>query len=100
MAVSERAWKKMKANPAAPRGSYLSILDWENAWSRETRFPSNVSVPLIYALDAALDLYLAEGPRAVWARHERTGKDLVGLELQIGRAALVVGRDAAFSRSA
>jgi pyridoxamine--pyruvate transaminase len=74
MAVSERAWKKMKANPAAPRGSYLSILDWENAWSRETRFPCNISVPLIYALDAALDLYLAEGPQAVWARHELTGK--------------------------
>jgi pyridoxamine---pyruvate transaminase len=74
MAVSERAWKKMKANPDAPRGSYLSLLDWENAWSRETRFPSNISVPLIYALDAALDLYLAEGPQAVWARHALTGK--------------------------
>jgi pyridoxamine--pyruvate transaminase len=74
MGVSERAWKKMKANPMAPRGSYLSILDWEDAWSRETRFPANVSVPLIYALDAALDLYLAEGPEAVWARHARTGK--------------------------
>jgi pyridoxamine--pyruvate transaminase len=74
MGVSERAWKKIKANPMAPRGSYLSILDWENAWSRETRFPANVSVPLIYALDAALDLYLAEGPEAVWARHARTGR--------------------------
>jgi pyridoxamine--pyruvate transaminase len=74
VAVSERAWKKIKANPMAPRGSYLSILDWENAWSRETRFPANVSVPLVYGLDAALDLYLAEGPEAVWARHARTGR--------------------------
>jgi pyridoxamine---pyruvate transaminase len=74
MSISERAWAKIKSNPQAPRGSYLSILDWENAWSRNTRFPSNVSVPLVYALDAALDLYLAEGPEAVWARHALTGK--------------------------
>jgi len=72
--VSERAWKKIKSNPQAPRSSYLSLLDWENAWSRDTRFPANVSVPLVYALDAALDLYLAEGPEAVWARHALTGK--------------------------
>jgi pyridoxamine--pyruvate transaminase len=74
MSVSERAWHKIKSNPQAPIASYLSILDWENAWSRDTRFPSNVSVPLVYALDAALDLYLAEGPEAVWARHALTGK--------------------------
>jgi pyridoxamine--pyruvate transaminase len=74
MGVSERAWKKMKANPMAPRESYLSILDWEDAWRRDSRFPSNVSVPLIYALDAALDLYLSEGPADVWARHARTGR--------------------------
>jgi pyridoxamine--pyruvate transaminase len=87
MSVSERAWRKIKSNPQAPSGSYLSILDWENAWSRDTRFPSNVSVPLVYALDAALDLYLAEGPEAVWARHALTGKvcragiHAMGLEL-------------------
>src|SRR5262249_33626821 len=28
----------------------------------------------VYALDAALDLYLAEGPEAVWARHALTAK--------------------------
>ena len=39
MGVSDRAWAKMKANPAAPRASVLSIVDWENAWSRRQAVP-------------------------------------------------------------
>lgn len=72
--VSDRAWAKMKANPAAPRASMLSILDWENAWSRKEPFPFTPSVAEINGLDVALDLYLAEGPEAVWARHALTAK--------------------------
>ena len=74
LGVSERAWAKMKANPAAPRASMLSIVDWENAWSREKPFPFTPSVAEINGLDAALDLYLAEGPEAVWARHALTAR--------------------------
>ena len=70
--VSPRAWEKMKANPAAPRDSVLSILDWEHAWRRDRPFPFTPSVAEINALDAALDLYLDEGPEAVWARHALT----------------------------
>jgi pyridoxamine--pyruvate transaminase len=70
--VSPRAWRKMKANPAAPRDSVLSILDWEHAWRRDRPFPFTPSVSEINGLDAALDLYLAEGPEQVWARHART----------------------------
>jgi pyridoxamine---pyruvate transaminase len=62
----------MKANPAAPRDSILSILDWEEAWRRERPFPFTPSVSEINGLDAALDLYLAEGPEQVWARHALT----------------------------
>lgn len=72
LAVSDRAWAKMKANPLAPRASMLSILDWENAWSRDKPFPFTPSVAEMNGLDAALDLYLAEGPEAVWARHALT----------------------------
>jgi pyridoxamine--pyruvate transaminase len=72
LGVSERAWDKMKANPAAPRASMLSILDWENAWRRDQPFPFTPSVAEINGLDAALDLYLAEGPEKVWARHALT----------------------------
>ena len=70
--VSPRAWDKMHRNPAAPKDSILSILDWEHAWSRERPFPFTPSVAEINGLDAALDLYLAEGPEAVWARHALT----------------------------
>jgi pyridoxamine---pyruvate transaminase len=72
LGVSPRAWQKMKANKDAPRDSILSILDWEEAWRRDRPFPFTPSVSEINGLDAALDLYLAEGPEQVWARHALT----------------------------
>jgi pyridoxamine---pyruvate transaminase len=70
--VTPRAWEKMKSNPDAPRDSILSILDWEHAWRRDRPFPFTPSVSEINGLDAALDLYLTEGPEQVWARHALT----------------------------
>jgi pyridoxamine--pyruvate transaminase len=70
--VTPRAWEKMKANPHAPRDSMLSILDWEHAWRRDRPFPFTPSVSEMNGLDAALDLYLNEGPERVWARHALT----------------------------
>jgi pyridoxamine--pyruvate transaminase len=70
--VTPRAWEKMRSNPDAPRDSMLSILDWEHAWRRDRPFPFTPSVSEINGLDAALDLYLAEGPEQVWARHALT----------------------------
>ncbi len=87
MAVSDRGWARMKANPAAPRASMLSILDWEKAWSHTEPFPFTPSVAEINGLDVALDLYLNEGPEKVWARHAltakatRAGAKAMGLEL-------------------
>ena len=52
----------------------LSILDWENAWSRDQPFPFTPSVAEMNGLDAALDVYLAEGPEAVWKRHALTAR--------------------------
>ena len=72
LGVTPRAWEKMKGNPAAPRDSMLSILDWEHAWRRDRPFPFTPSVSEINGLDAALDLYLTEGPEQVWARHAVT----------------------------
>ncbi|SDB24194.1 pyridoxamine--pyruvate transaminase [Bauldia litoralis] len=94
LGVSERAWQKMKDNPAAPRASMLSILDWENAWSRDEAFPFTPSVAEVNGLDVALDLYLAEGPEAVWARHAltaaatRAGILAMGLDLWAADAAI------------
>lgn len=72
--ISPRGWEKMKANPAAPKASMLSIVDWENAWRRDRGFPFTPSVAEINGLDAALDLYLGEGPEQVWARHDLTAR--------------------------
>jgi pyridoxamine--pyruvate transaminase len=76
LGVSARAWRKMKANPKAPRASMLSILDWEHAWSKDQAFPFTPSSAEVNGLDAALDLYLAEGAEAVWHRHDVTAKAL------------------------
>src|ERR1700722_9442913 len=87
LGVSPRAWQKMKANPLAPRDSILSILDWELASRRDRPFPFTPSVSEINGLDAALDLYLTEGPEQVWARHAvtaaacRAGVVAMGLRL-------------------
>jgi len=94
LGVSDRAWRKMKDNPAAPTASMLSILDWENAWSRDEPFPFTPSVAEMNGLDVALDLYLKEGPEAVWARHAltaaatRAGLKAMGLDLWAAREAI------------
>src|SRR5580693_7415929 len=72
--VTPRAWDKMKKNPTAPRDSILSYLDWEHAARRDRPFPFTPSVAEMNGLDAALDLYLAEGPEHVWQRHALTAK--------------------------
>lgn len=92
--ISDRAWAKMKANPAAPRASMLSILDWEKAWSSTEPFPFTPSVAEMNGLDVALDLYLGEGPEAVWARHAltaeatRAGIRAMGLGIWAAREAI------------
>ena len=71
-AVSPAAWAKIDANPDAPFASMLSLKDWRHAWRRTEPFPFTPSVAEMNGLGAALDLYLAEGPEAVWARHALT----------------------------
>jgi pyridoxamine--pyruvate transaminase len=74
MAVSDRAWKHMEANPKTPRASVLSLLDWKDAWSKDNPFPFTPSISEVNGLDAAFDLYLEEGPAKVWHRHALTAK--------------------------
>ncbi|HWA44550.1 MAG TPA: alanine--glyoxylate aminotransferase family protein [Hypericibacter adhaerens] len=91
MAVSDRAWKHMEANPKAPRASILSLLDWKEAWRHDKPFPFTPSVAEVNGLDGAIDLYLAEGPEAVWKRHAltaqacRAGIKAMGLSLWAAR---------------
>ncbi|MGD0604103.1 MAG: alanine--glyoxylate aminotransferase family protein [Streptosporangiaceae bacterium] len=85
--VSEAAWAHMAANPAAPRGSALSILDWRDAHHADRPFPFTPPVTDIYGLRACLEQYLAEGPEAVRRRHRtaaraaRAGAQALGLTL-------------------
>jgi pyridoxamine---pyruvate transaminase len=85
--VSEAAWAHMAANPRAPRGSILSILDWRDAHLASAPFPFTPSISDIYGLHACLGQYLAEGPDAVQRRHAaaaaaaRAGAQALGLTL-------------------
>ena len=85
--VSEAAWAHMAANPAAPRGSALSILDWRDAHLADRPFPFTPSVTDIYGLRACLEQYLHEGAEAVRRRHRaaaqatRAGVEALGLTL-------------------
>lgn len=72
-AVSEQAWRRVDNNPAAPRSSTLSVLDWADGWLRtdRSRIPGTPSVLETRALLAALRRVHAEGIDAVELRHRR-----------------------------
>jgi pyridoxamine---pyruvate transaminase len=71
LAISEQAWAMIDANPRAPRGSFLSILDWREQWHGQGRFPFTPSVSDLNGVNKAADLLLAEGLDASQARHAR-----------------------------
>ncbi|GGW94490.1 pyridoxal-phosphate-dependent aminotransferase family protein [Streptomyces chryseus] len=71
VSVSERAWERFAANPAAPRRSYLSLLDWKERWidgGRKALLHAPAQLEML-ALEACLDRIEAEGLGAVEARH-------------------------------
>ncbi len=74
LAVSQAAWAHMEANPDCPRASVLSLVDWKDAWSKDQPFPFTPAIAEVYGLDAALDIYLEEGPETVWRRHAATAR--------------------------
>ncbi|WP_329490061.1 aminotransferase class V-fold PLP-dependent enzyme [Kitasatospora sp. NBC_01246] len=71
VSVSERAWERIAANPAAPRRSYLSLLDWKERWTDagRTTLPHAPAQLEMLALGACLDRIAAAGLPAVIARH-------------------------------
>ena len=54
--VSEEAWKAIEANPEAPRGTFLSLLDWRETWiaSEGKKFPYTPSVSDVFGVHAAV----------------------------------------------
>jgi pyridoxamine--pyruvate transaminase len=87
MTVSAAAWERIRANPAAPRASFLSMLDWKEQWIDGNKFPFTPSVSELYGVEASVDELLAEGLEASIERHERSaaacraGARAMGLEL-------------------
>jgi pyridoxamine--pyruvate transaminase len=89
MTVSDEAWERIRTNPSAPRGSFLSLLDWKERWidGGRTAFPYTPSVSDVNGVDAAcgelLELGLMESislhHRA--ARATRAGIKAMGVEL-------------------
>ncbi|MGW2211368.1 pyridoxal-phosphate-dependent aminotransferase family protein [Streptomyces sp. NPDC001781] len=71
ISVSERAWERMAANPAAPRRSYLSLLDWKERWIDAGRkaLPHAPAQLEMLALEACVERIEADGLDAVTARH-------------------------------
>jgi aspartate aminotransferase-like enzyme len=71
VSVSERAWARMAANPAAPRRSYLSLLDWKERWidgGRTALLHAPAQLEML-ALEACVERIEADGPETVMARH-------------------------------
>ena len=87
VSVSDQAWDVIEHNPAAPRGSYLSLLDWRERWHGKEQFPYTPFAAAIQALAAACEQALEEGLDACIARHAaaaracRAGAAAMGLAL-------------------
>jgi len=87
IAVSPQAWALIDGNPAAPRGSFLSLLDWREQWHGAGKFPFTPSVSEVNGVEAAADRLLVEGLDASIARHAhvaracRAGVRAMGLQV-------------------
>ncbi|MFD8983877.1 aminotransferase class V-fold PLP-dependent enzyme [Streptomyces sp. NPDC059564] len=115
VSVSDGAWERFAANPAAPRRSYLSLLDWKERWIDGGRkaLPHAPAQLEMLGLEACLDRIAAEGSAAVLRRHAsaaratRAGAAALGVApwvgdpaqaapvattLRVADAALVVGK--------
>jgi pyridoxamine--pyruvate transaminase len=102
MAVSERAWQKIRQRPNPPRRRYVSFLDWKDGWLSEGRFPFTPFVAQIAGVNEALSMRLEEGLENSWARHEwaarmcRAGVRALGLELWPARESILANCVTAF----
>src|SRR6185437_10403003 len=87
MTLIDAAWERIRANPHAPRASYLSMLDWKEQWLDGDKFPFTPSVSDLHGVEASVDELLEEGLEASIERHERSaaacraGARAMGLEL-------------------
>lgn len=69
MTVSKFAWERIERKKNPVRNSYLSLLDWKDAWISQKRFPFTPFTAEVNALSASLDEILEEGLENVLERH-------------------------------
>jgi pyridoxamine--pyruvate transaminase len=87
VAVSTRAWEKIRSRPDPPRKRYVSLLDWKDGWLAEGRWPFTPFVAQVMGVREALIMRLEEGLEAAFDRHDfvarmcRAGVRGMGLEL-------------------
>jgi pyridoxamine--pyruvate transaminase len=87
MMISKRAWALIEKNPAAPRWSFVALLDWREIYLKEGRFPFTPSVSDVFGLEACLDWVLDQGLDKAIAQHTvaaqacRSGAKAMGLKL-------------------
>jgi pyridoxamine--pyruvate transaminase len=74
MSVNDAAWERMRANPSAPRASFLSMLDWKEQWIDGDKFPFTPSVVDMHGIEACCDELLEEGLDVSIARHSLAAK--------------------------
>ena len=74
ISVSEEAWEVMEKRKKPIRNSYLSLLDWREAWIRNKRFPHTPLVAEIYGINQAATEILEEGLQNVFDRHAKVAK--------------------------
>ena len=99
MSISSAAWEAMERNPNAPRGSFLSLLDWKERWvdTDRTKFLYTPSVVDVNGVDSVVDQVLEEGLEQCIARHQaaaravRAGVQAMGLELWARREDYAAG---------
>jgi pyridoxamine--pyruvate transaminase len=99
MSISSAAWEAMQRNPNAPRGSFLSLLDWKERWvdTDRTKFLYTPSVVDVNGVDSVVDQVLEEGLEQCIARHQaaaravRAGVQAMGLELWARREDYAAG---------
>ena len=68
MSVSDAAWEAVNNRETAVRGYYTNLQLWQN-WYEEKYFPYTQAISDIYALDAALNKWLAD--KEVFQRHSK-----------------------------
>ncbi|MBH1933215.1 alanine--glyoxylate aminotransferase family protein [Streptomyces sp. AV19] len=96
VSVSGRAWERIAANEAAPRRSYLSLLDWKERWLDGGRavLPHAPAQLEMLALEQAADRIAADGLDAVIARHRAArGAVRAGVRALGGLTPYVVRRE-------